>query len=294
MRSSLILLAAILTSTSILLGEPRARASAVPATQPVSVANAPRTGLLTVMILPFGLVGNAANGAWISQAIDEYLRLELMGNPAIRLASSPATPPVSPSEALQAGRLAGANYVVYGTYQIISGQLRVTGSIINSSDGTAAAPLSATGDLRELFQMEDGFYAQVQRVLPAPPTSVSQTNSAQIPQTTYNYYYPYQIPTSAYEYPDYGYPAPGYNYYQASPYGYNYGLPYGGFGFIDGGGFYRGFHGGRFGNRGDFSGHGFSGPHFGGVGGGSFRGGGFGGGGFRGGGGGFHGGGGHR
>lgn len=287
----------------------------VPASQPAEMAYSPRTAQVSVMVLPFHLIGSTADGAWISQAIDEDLRTELMKNPAVSVVPAPAKLPGNAPDALQAGLWGNAKYVIYGTYQLANGQVRVTGSIISVADGRIAAPLSATGDVRDLFKMEDDLTAQLQQVLPSQPSVADiQTNAPETDQTTYYYPYEdqaatadngyYESPAVVYAYPDY-YPA------------YN-GWFIGGVGVFGGGFDHRGFDHRDFDGRGfdgrgrgfvhvgfgpgpvigrGFGGGGVVGGFRGGAFGGGFRGGGFGGG-FHGGGfgGGFHGGGfgGHR
>jgi TolB-like protein len=279
MRSSFMFLAAISASAALFLGGLQSGANAGPTTQPAPVAYAPATA--SVMIFPFRQIGNSADGEWISQAIDEDLRSDLMRNPSISLVFAPEKLPASPAEALQAGRSAGATYVLYGSYQFVNGQVRVTASLINVAAGTVVAPLKATGNALDVFQLEDELSAQLQSLLPAPPSVAGPANPDQGAPTTYNFFYSAPSPP-----PDDESPAPGVAYYPAIPYGYDNGLLYGGIGVFGGGGFYggRGYHYGRFGNRGGFfgsPGRGFSMSRGGGFGGGFHGGGGFGGGGRR-------------
>jgi TolB-like protein len=325
MRSSLIFFAAILASFGILMCASQSRADAGPATQPAEGAYAPRTGSVPVMLLPFRLIGNTTEGAWISDAVVEDLRTELLKNPAISLASRPASLPQNVDEAIQVGRLFGASYVVYGTYQYIDNRLRVTGSVLNETEGSVATALNATGDVHQLFQMEDGLAAQILHVLPVPQAELAQAPSDQTQQTGQpqqtgeapqpSFFYTNPLPeASNYEYvpadtgpsplpPNYEYvPAyAGYAYPPVSyvyPYGYYGGLyfgglGYGGYGFLGNGriSIGRPFGSSSFsGGFGTFGSNGFGG---GGFRGGGFRSGGFGGGGFRGGGG-YRGGGGRR
>jgi TolB-like protein len=286
MRSSVLTFGAILLSATVpALAQtaPGNGPTTYPTVLPSVVAGAPNNAPVVVMVLPFKQISNATDGSWISAAIAEDLRLSLMENPAVRVVSPPANLPDTLDQSLQAGRAAGANLVVYGTYQIANGQLRVTGTMVNSADGSVVAPLRATGDLHDLFHMEDALAMQLQRVLPPPPGATAQANAAP-PQVTNNYYYPAQQPQESPD-EDYYPPAPDYGY-AGDPYDYDYGfgVPYFGFGYV--GGYYGGFHGGRTFNYGRgfrAPSRGFGGSHFGGVGG--IRGG-FGGGGFHGGGGG--------
>jgi TolB-like protein len=282
MRSSLIFFTALSASVALLIGISQTRADSGPATQPVGVAYAPRPSSVSVMVLPFRLIGETSDGAWISEAFNDDLRTDLLKNPSISIVPPPANLPASAADALQAGRASGATYVVYGTYQFINYQLRVTASLLSVADGSVAAPLSTTGNLHDLFSLEDEICAQAERVLPAPPAELAQNSSDETPRT--NYFYNTPSPAPDYQYmpasAGYYYPPAAYGY----PYAYGGGLLYGSYGVIGGGFYGGGFYGGRsfnnfgFGNRGGFRGS--LGGGFIGVGG--FRGsGGFGGGGFR-------------
>jgi hypothetical protein len=114
------------------------------------------------------------------------------------------------------------------------------------------APLSASGNVRDLFAMEDVLYAQLQNLLPAPPPEVAQTNP---PQVVNNYIVEGQeAPQDEYPAANYAYPAPEYDYgysglgyISVGPYLYGYPGFYGGAGFyrsgFNRGGFYGGFRG---------------------------------------------------
>src|SRR5580658_3835907 len=130
MRSSLILSAAISASAALLVTGSQARADDVPAnSQPAPAAYAPNPSSVSVMVLPFHKIGDTADGAWISEAIDEDLRSELMRNPLVGVVSAPPKLPTTAADALQAGLWGNAKYVVFGSYQLVDGQVRVTGQV---------------------------------------------------------------------------------------------------------------------------------------------------------------------
>jgi len=295
MKSSFMLTTAISTTAAVLLAGSNLWAQSPPGTaQPGEVAYAPATATTSVMVLPFRLIGNTADGAWISQAIDEDLRAQVMSSPSIGLVPAPAQLPTTPAAAMEDGLQAGARYVIFGTYQVANGDVRVTGEVLNVTDGKIEESLNATGPISDLFQIEDALTGQIAKVLPLEEASAQNAETqanAEVPQTYYYY------PTEPENYgDDYEYAAPpDYYDYGAYPYPYVWGAPFYGGIYIGGGGFYRGFHRGfgGFPHEGGFPRGGFGGgvPHAGF--GGGFHGGGFSGG-FHGGGfgGGFHGGGG--
>ena len=313
MKSSLILTTAISTSTALLLAGSNIMADTTPpATQPGEVAYSPETATTSVIVFPFRLIGTNADGAWISQAIDEDLRAQVAASPSVSLIPAPAKRPATPADALNDGLQAGAKFVVYGTYQVSNGEVRITGSVISVVDGKIVEPLNATGQISDLFDIEDALTGQIAKVLPLESSTSDQAQAEtyaneQAPQTYY--YYPTEPDQYAYSYPapvpDYDYYSPiwggpiwggvylGGGCYNGFDHRFNHGgFPRGGFprGGFPGGGFPRGGfpHGGGFPNMGGFP-HGGGFPLAGGFPHGGFGGGfhgGFAGGGFHGGGGG--------
>jgi TolB-like protein len=271
-----------------MMGISPALADAPPAPAPVAqAANVAPNASLSVMILPFREIGNNAADAWISEAVDWDLKSELLKNYQVTFTPAPAKLPDSQAEAIQDGLAAGAQFVVYGTYHVVNGQVRVNGSIVSVADGRATGSVIATGDLKDLFKVEDALSAQLQLRLPLTRNKVEEAPAARPPVQVFvspapqtGYYPEDESPAITYAYPD----SSAYAYPYGDPYYFDNGLPYGGGITIYGGGFY----GGRF-DHGGFPhggfGRGMPPSHLGG--GGGFHPGGFGGGGF-------HGGGGHR
>ena len=139
---------------------------------------------------------------------------------------------------MDAAKQAGAALVVYGQYQSIGGQMRITGQVLSASSGQPVGSISATGVVNDLFPLEDTVSGQVIRSLPAnlltvpippvagvaPPVGASAETQAPAPPTS-------PAPASStqyysYTYPDYssGPPSLYPNTYLDSP--YYYGDPY--------------------------------------------------------------------
>ena len=280
MRFITTLLAVLVLGSSVAMADPAA---------------SPASAQPMVLYIPLKQLSDSGGREWIAEAIQENLIAEAAraGDLARALDKSASTSDVA--TALRDGRDAGAIIVVFGSYQVVGDQVRVTAQACDVSSGRVIAPISATGNLRDLFKIEDVLAEQLRPALPRTAaattpqiiygtpnnTAVANPNDAIAnpnPQTQGIYPYTAVNPDAAdypdgnpgtaypYYYPDYGYAYPGYSYPYYYPY-YGYGPAFYG-GFYWGGG-YR---------------------HFGGFRGGGFRGGG----GFHGGfGGGFHGGGGH-
>jgi TolB-like protein len=256
----------------------------------------PASGHQRVLIFPFTRISTPGKLDWLSHGIQEDIMTELNSSRGMQAMTPPAgqdTAPADIAAAVDQGRAAGANYVVFGKYQASDTELRISGSVVDVRDPQRdVTKLKVTGPVTAVFRLEDALDEQVESAVglgPPPATTAAANNpppsyqppSAQPPSyqpppqaPSENYIGPYDSPGYVDQTPYYGdYPAYGYGY---TPYYYG-GYPYS-LGFVYGG---RGFYGGGFrgGFRGGFAGGGFHG-----------------GGGFRGGGGGFHGGGGggHR
>ncbi|MGA2232534.1 MAG: hypothetical protein ABSH22_16685 [Tepidisphaeraceae bacterium] len=169
MRSSLMLTTVLSAAASLLLGVAQAGAQDEPTTQPTRMYYPPSPYAIGVMVLPFRQIDPTPEGQPISQAIDQNFQI-MARNPLVRLISPPTDLPLNTGDALQDGLDAQAKYVVYGTYTVADNQVTVSGSLISVADGRTAKPLSASGPLSDLSQVEDSLFTQVVAVLPAPPS----------------------------------------------------------------------------------------------------------------------------
>jgi TolB-like protein len=205
-----------------------ALADAPPATAPKVLDAPPR-----VLVYPFAPVGDPGAYAWIGSGIQQSLLVEV-GRPGFVAMTVPATQPndVGADPVATAAR-AGASVAVFGSYQILNGDVRVTGQVVDTASGQSIGALSATGQLRELFKLEDELGRQVHRALQPSTAMASRDQAAHQPQDSYppvasatsGYYYSGTgdsyvpatdyVPTYSYGYPSYDY---GYPYY--SPYYY--------------------------------------------------------------------------
>jgi TolB-like protein len=216
-----------------------------------------------VLLLPFSPVGDDAvnHYAWVSQAIDESVKANLARNPAVQFqGGAPAPVDAKNSTASRDAALAEAHQknaavLAFGTYQVVGDQLRVSGEVVNVSNGTPVAGIDVTGAVRDLFKVEDAINGQIAQALPAPNNPGNYNTASEIytaqPAPDYDsgqapaasgapnvtYYYPDYSPTVPYTYSDSDYG------YSPSYYGYPYGLYGGGVFFYGGYGYGYHYHG---------------------------------------------------
>jgi TolB-like protein len=171
-----------------------------------------------VIIYPLVPVGDPGSYAWIGTGIQQVLLAEL-GQPGVVAFSIPATQPVQADvDPIATAAKAGANIVVFGSYQILNDQVRCTGQVVDTASNRPIASLSATGPVRDLFKLEDELAQQLHRALPqeSPPSVAQQTPEPATASTSGYYYSSPTTDTAAYSVPDYTYSS----YYPYYPYYY--------------------------------------------------------------------------
>ena len=120
-----------------------------------------------VLLLPFAAVGETGGAEWIGQAVQQSLLSDLSRVKTLQ----PLVPGTAIKGAMdlegvrQAGKAAGADYVVYGSYQLGEVALRITGQVLDVNSGRFVGGVKATGSVRELFEMEDAIAEQTKRIL---------------------------------------------------------------------------------------------------------------------------------
>ncbi len=119
-----------------------------------------------VLTLPFDAVGDSAK-PWIAKAVQQNLQAELSRFSSVTPVAGD-TPISEVSVAVRLGEGAHADYVVFGSYQVVEGDLRLTGHVVDVAKKESIAGLKATGTQRDLFGLEDVIANQVKRSLPQP------------------------------------------------------------------------------------------------------------------------------
>ena len=82
----------------------------------------------------------------------------------------PTTQPSAPADPIKDAAATGANVAVFGTFQIVNGEIRCTGQVVDTSNYRVLGGLSGTAaKLRELFQLEDSLGSQLHGALAQLP-----------------------------------------------------------------------------------------------------------------------------
>src|SRR5688572_22936387 len=220
-------------------------------THAARAADAPK-----VLVAPFTEISDGAKREWVGRAVQQALVAELARLSIVSPINAPADAKVDDAEsAIAAAKSAGAAYVVFGAYQLREQELRITGQVLDAAGGDVLGGIKATGNVRDLFGVEDIVAAQVKRALtaklapattrPAEPlaerTTVEPTGPVRAERATRGAFdgsdleqsltddRPYTAappPTHYDERERYRYGVP-YAPYGWSPYGYGYGYRYG-------------------------------------------------------------------
>ncbi|HEX2972664.1 MAG TPA: hypothetical protein VHP11_10045, partial [Tepidisphaeraceae bacterium] len=146
-----------------------------------SVALAAEPIKLEVLVVPFTMLDNNAKQAWIGRAIQQNLQAELGQQPDLQIVGSitlqEQKPNVlamrSPSEptilddnaAIALGKSASADLVIFGSFQIVGDDLRITGKMLDVTNKRIIGHLKATGPQAQLLNIEDALANQALALL---------------------------------------------------------------------------------------------------------------------------------
>src|SRR6185312_5250755 len=112
---------------------------------------------------------------WVGKAIQQDLVADLTESTVAQVIAPVSAPQVTdPQAALQAGRQAGATFVLFGQAHTSGELMRVTGELLDVSSGRPLAGLKATAPADDLFPLEDSLAAQA---LQALPPSLARANT---------------------------------------------------------------------------------------------------------------------
>jgi TolB-like protein len=164
-------LAAIALPVPALRAAPAEDATAAPASQPAGAADRRDQGATKVLLLPFQVVGGRQTQSWIGQSIQQSLLTDLVMGGPIRVSSS-TTPAADPNAAIDAGKTAGARYVVYGQVHVNdrgegagAAAVRITAQVLDTNTGRPVGVLKSTGSIDDLFPVEDDLAQQAREQL---------------------------------------------------------------------------------------------------------------------------------
>jgi TolB-like protein len=209
---------------------------APPATVAITpFAAAPITVAGKIVVFPFDPVGEVKGQEWIGTAVQQSLITDLAQLNGVQSSGLVGQSKIE-ADQIALAKSASAQYLVIGTFQVVEGQIKVTGRIINAATGNNAGILKSTGTLHDLFTLEDTLGAQARKAVAGElhvgkdtpkadqlnTVDAARFGNAQGQQNTFNNDALNAYNRFNYESPYY-YP-PYYPYYD----GY-YGYPYGGY-----------------------------------------------------------------
>ncbi len=116
-----------------------------------------------VAVYSFSPIGTPAVPAWLATAVQVNLLTDLA-----RFHFRPVEGPLNSddSHAAQAdAQSRAAAYLIVGNYQSADGTLRITAQILDAQNGAVVGGLNVTGELRDLYALEDGLSNQAVRQL---------------------------------------------------------------------------------------------------------------------------------
>jgi len=123
-----------------------------------------------VLLLPFQAVGGRPNDSWIGRSIQQSLLTDLVMGGPIRVSTS-SNAAADPNAAVDAGKSAGARYVVYGQVHVndrgdgSGSAVRITAQVLDTASGRPVGVLKSTGSIDDLFPVEDELAEQARHQL---------------------------------------------------------------------------------------------------------------------------------
>ena len=154
-RTILAILAVLLIAPSIRAADPA---------PPAGAAQHPTR----ILVLPFSMTGAEGKYAWIGQAIAENFQAELAKAGFATVNPANADGPIAigdPDKALRVAQNSRAEVVIFGSYQFLDPDLRVTGQIVDVGSNQIVGVLKASGTFRQLFTIEDDLSDQSKKLL---------------------------------------------------------------------------------------------------------------------------------
>jgi TolB-like protein len=151
-----------------------------------------------ILVLPFTGTNPNPTQTWVGKAIQENLVAEMSKMKALEpIAPKEMMAAEDAVEALKDGADQRAHFVVFGSYQIVGDNLRITGQIYDVTKGSVVSSVKSTGMFKDLFELEDSLADQTMRALPreltgplpTPPKAIAQ-NQNQNPNPNQNIFQP--------------------------------------------------------------------------------------------------------
>jgi eukaryotic-like serine/threonine-protein kinase len=125
-----------------------------------------------VAVLPFQILGDSSQLAYVAQGIKEALSAKLFQMKDLRVTTSEVADKVDQTQPLQViARKLGANLLVQGMLQGSGDKMRITMKLEDVADGKTLWSGEFDGVVGDLFTLEDQIYAQLVSGLRVNPTS---------------------------------------------------------------------------------------------------------------------------
>lgn len=159
-------------------------------------ADSPATRPSVTAVLPFNVLGPPGR-AWVGVALQEGLAAGLARTPGMQAVAIPPARSGNEAAARQAVKAARADFVIFGSIQLVDDQMRIGGTIVSVTTGRSVGQLRSDGNLRDLFAIEDALADRAGRLIaPAPaaaeaapkvpPYEMLGTNVTQQPSTYFD------------------------------------------------------------------------------------------------------------
>ncbi len=167
--------------------------SSAPTTQPSS-----REASVKVLLLSLESTGSEQLN-WIGKGVRDDLLAELARPMRPRATGANATDiaalhpilleeipsgPITPQTARRLADDAGAAYVIFGTYQVLDQEVRLTAQVMDASTGQYVGAMKATGSLRDLFSLQDELARQAKAVLRPAAIAMTPHHNAPVAEAT--------------------------------------------------------------------------------------------------------------
>ena len=118
-----------------------------------------------VLLLPFLQTGETQEGQWIGKAMQQNMLNELSRAGGLDVMVNEGGGVGDPEQARKAAADRGARFVVFGSYQMSAGMVRVTGQVLDTKTNKYVGAMKGTGTQRDLFLIEDTVAEQAKRAL---------------------------------------------------------------------------------------------------------------------------------
>ena len=145
-----------------------------------------------VLVLPFAALNSPEDQRWLGRSIQQSLVADLTAIAPGQVLSSESAANDN-AAAIDAGRKAGARYVVRGDFATAGRDTRITGQVFEVETGKPVTAIKATGPSTNVFWLEDDLAAQIRRRLALNPVA----SSSPAPQTNVPAMEPLRIPAQA-------------------------------------------------------------------------------------------------